>query len=178
LASEACEETTGCLRGDERQDVATSPPLGGASEYFHGRSSDSAGSYLLAGLPRPYGPVSSWAFVPAYRCGAVPDFHRIPFSSSSRRNLGIGTLYLEATSAHKPTPCGYVASRCCYVAGAAAQILDLQVVDSKWWPETGSNRRRRPFQGRALPLSYLALAWKRASRDSQEQARSATNMNL
>jgi hypothetical protein len=29
----------------------------------------------------------------------------------------------------------------------------------KWWPETGSNRRRRPFQGRALPLSYLALAW-------------------
>jgi hypothetical protein len=27
-----------------------------------------------------------------------------------------------------------------------------------WWPETGSNRRRRPFQGRALPLSYLALA--------------------
>ena len=25
-----------------------------------------------------------------------------------------------------------------------------------WWPETGSNRRRRPFQGRALPLSYLA----------------------
>jgi hypothetical protein len=31
-------------------------------------------------------PVSSWAFVPAYRCGAVPDFHRIPFSFSSRRN--------------------------------------------------------------------------------------------
>ncbi len=29
----------------------------------------------------------------------------------------------------------------------------------KWWPETGSNRRRRPFQGRALPLSYLALGW-------------------
>src|ERR1700728_2067719 len=29
---------------------------------------------------------------------------------------------------------------------------------NKWWPETGSNRRRRPFQGRALPLSYLALA--------------------
>ena len=30
----------------------------------------------------------------------------------------------------------------------------------KWWPGTGSNRRRRPFQGRALPLSYLALAYK------------------
>ena len=26
----------------------------------------------------------------------------------------------------------------------------------EWWPGTGSNRRRRPFQGRALPLSYLA----------------------
>ncbi len=26
----------------------------------------------------------------------------------------------------------------------------------RWWPETGLNRRRRPFQGRALPLSYLA----------------------
>ena len=25
-----------------------------------------------------------------------------------------------------------------------------------WWPGTGLNRRRRPFQGRALPLSYLA----------------------
>jgi hypothetical protein len=32
-----------------------------------------------------------------------------------------------------------------------------QIIDFRWWPETGSNRRRRPFQGRALPLSYLAL---------------------
>ena len=82
--------------------VATSPPLGGASEYFHGRSSDSAGSNLLARLPRPFDPVSSWAFVPAYRCGAVPDSHRIPFSSSSRRNLGIKPLYLGATLATSP----------------------------------------------------------------------------
>jgi hypothetical protein len=36
----------------------------------------------------------------------------------------------------------------------------------EWWPETGLNRRRRPFQGRALPLSYLALAM-RLIRDSQ-----------
>jgi hypothetical protein len=34
---------------------------------------------------------------------------------------------------------------------------EVKFIDSKWWPETGSNRRRRPFQGRALPLSYLAL---------------------
>ncbi len=26
-----------------------------------------------------------------------------------------------------------------------------------WWPERDLNPRRRPFQGRALPLSYLAL---------------------
>src|SRR5258707_1360528 len=37
-----------------------------------------------------------------------------------------------------------------------------------WWPETGSNRRRRPFQGRALPLSYLALAWTPVIGDRQE----------
>jgi hypothetical protein len=36
-----------------------------------------------------------------------------------------------------------------------------------WWPETGSNRRRRPFQGRALPLSYLALAWRTPVSGSQ-----------
>lgn len=29
------------------------------------------------------GPVSSSAFVPAYRCGAVPESHRIPFSPSA-----------------------------------------------------------------------------------------------
>jgi hypothetical protein len=39
-----------------------------------------------------------------------------------------------------------------------------------WWPETGSNRRRRPFQGRALPLSYLALAFFQAAlRDRQDR---------
>src|SRR5208337_4469870 len=33
----------------------------------------------------------------------------------------------------------------------------MRCADSKWWwPGTGLNRRRRPFQGRALPLSYLA----------------------
>jgi hypothetical protein len=30
------------------------------------------------------------------------------------------------------------------------------VIRILWWPGTGLNRRRRPFQGRALPLSYLA----------------------
>ena len=48
---------------------------------FHGRSSDSAGSFLLARLPR-LAPSVMLAFVPAYRCGAVPEFHRIPFSPS------------------------------------------------------------------------------------------------
>ncbi len=30
-------------------------------------------------------------------------------------------------------------------------------VRKEWWPERDLNPRRRPFQGRALPLSYLAL---------------------
>ena len=34
--------------------------------------------------------------------------------------------------------------------------LKLQDCVRGWWPGTGLNRRRRPFQGRALPLSYLA----------------------
>ena len=41
---------------------------------------------------------------------------------------------------------------------ADASAASTLGIDKKWWPETGSNRRRRPFQGRALPLSYLALA--------------------
>src|SRR6185369_12971116 len=40
-----------------------------------------------------------------------------------------------------------------------------------WWPETGSNRRRRPFQGRALPLSYLALALKQNASFGDRQER-------
>jgi hypothetical protein len=40
-------------------------------------------------------------------------------------------------------------------AGLSAR-LNRESVLKEWWPETGLNRRRRPFQGRALPLSYLA----------------------
>ena len=41
----------------------------------------------------------------------------------------------------------------------SAPLFRGGLVVKKWWPGTGSNRRRRPFQGRALPLSYLALAF-------------------
>src|ERR1700761_5902233 len=44
-------------------------------------------------------------------------------------------------------------------AWGLAALCSLQIADFKisaWWPGTGLNRRRRPFQGRALPLSYLA----------------------
>jgi hypothetical protein len=34
-----------------------------------------------------------------------------------------------------------------------------KAIDELWWPETGSNRRRRPFQGRlAMELSGLESA--------------------
>jgi hypothetical protein len=41
--------------GRKRENAATSPPLGGASECFHGRSSDSAGSTLLTLTSQSYG---------------------------------------------------------------------------------------------------------------------------
>jgi len=37
-------------------------------------------------------PVSSKAFVPAYRCGAVPDSHRIPYSLSVERPRNSSTI--------------------------------------------------------------------------------------
>src|SRR5580700_1884477 len=45
-------ENSGCTpRTGDKQATVTSLPLGSASEYIRGRSSDSAGSNLLAGLP-------------------------------------------------------------------------------------------------------------------------------
>ena len=50
-----------------------------------GRSSDSQAwplnkmASLLTHLPGSEKTSGVWVFVPAYRCGAVPDLHRIPF---------------------------------------------------------------------------------------------------
>jgi hypothetical protein len=71
------------------QAPATSPPLGGVSECFHGRSSDLQAQPYLPDFPG-VNPVSSSAFVPAYRCGAVPEFHRIPFSLSTMERPRMG----------------------------------------------------------------------------------------
>jgi hypothetical protein len=38
------------------------------------------------------------AFVPAYRCGAVPEFHRIPFSPSVTGETVEALLYLDPCS--------------------------------------------------------------------------------
>jgi hypothetical protein len=35
-------------------------------------------------------------------------------------------------------------------------FIPRKAIDSKWWPETGSNRRRRPFQG-LLPMDLSGL---------------------
>src|SRR5580692_5763672 len=81
-----CEETAAtCERAP-----ATSPPLGGVSECFRGRSSDSQVQPYLPDFPGASHPVSSSAFVPAYRCGAVPEFHRIPFSLSTTERPRMG----------------------------------------------------------------------------------------
>ena len=57
-----------------------------------------SGSSLLAGLPNLRDPVSCLAFVPDYRCGAVPDSHRIPFCTHSSwlRDRGIDSLYTHS----------------------------------------------------------------------------------
>ncbi len=47
---------------------------------FRGRSSDLQDQTYSPDFPNPFGFSVLLAFVPAYRCGAVPDFHRIPFS--------------------------------------------------------------------------------------------------
>src|SRR5580698_810576 len=49
-------------------------------------------------------PVSLVAFVPAYRCGAAPDLHRIPFSSSAcaEEPRNVCPLYLEGEGAATP----------------------------------------------------------------------------
>jgi hypothetical protein len=55
-----------------------------------------------------FDPVSSSAFVPAYRCGAVPDSHRIPFCTLSAwpRDRGIDSLYMGLRERHTRY-CGY-----------------------------------------------------------------------
>jgi hypothetical protein len=48
-----------------------------------------AGSAYSSDFPGKSPSVVS-TFAPAYRCGAAPDFHRIPFSLSIRRDRGMG----------------------------------------------------------------------------------------
>ncbi len=54
-----------------------------------------AGS-LLARLPSFHKASANWAFVPAYRCGAVPDSHRIPIFAlcQSTKNHKVDPPYL------------------------------------------------------------------------------------
>lgn len=65
------------------------------------------GSNLLAGLPKPLAQCRL-AFVPAYRCGAVPDFHRIPSSLPMTRDQGTDPLYLGFYEIAIPTNCEYL----------------------------------------------------------------------
>jgi hypothetical protein len=63
----------------------TLPPLGSMCISF--MPGMGVASWQVFGLAGSYAPASQFmaepvlveAFVPAYRCGAVPDFHRIPF---------------------------------------------------------------------------------------------------
>lgn len=49
----------------------------------------------VASQARP-GPVRMTAVVPTYRCGAVPDFHRVPSYDASRLADGANQLHQPA----------------------------------------------------------------------------------
>src|ERR1700685_4075560 len=73
-----------------------------------GRSSDSqvrAWPSYRPSLPSLLRPVLITAFVPAYRCGAVPDFHRVPFSlqflkTNSKMNIRQACFESQHESGH------------------------------------------------------------------------------
>jgi hypothetical protein len=84
LTSEEREEQQDSKDG--AQTTVTSPPLGGVSECSSWQVFGLAGC-LLAPASRPMAePVLVGVFVPAYRCGAVPASHRIPFSADLSRS--------------------------------------------------------------------------------------------
>lgn len=65
------------------------------------------GSYLLARLPKRHALSVVVAFVPAYRCGAVPESHRIPSSFSGKgETIGMTLPYLGGSSGRNTTYCG------------------------------------------------------------------------
>ena len=85
---------------------ATSPPLGGSSECFHGRSSDSTGSDLLAGLPRS----STQCHLGVRTCLPLRGSSGLPpdslFIFEHLREEPWNTLTIAETNPHAPTYCG------------------------------------------------------------------------
>ena len=77
-----------------------------ANWRLRGRSSDLQAAYLLQ-LPGFHKASANRAFVPAYRCGAVPDFHRIPIFALCRgtKNHKVGPPYLGPDRYARPI-CG------------------------------------------------------------------------
>ena len=79
----------------ERHTIHRQPPLGGSHDFHAGYGAAAGRSSDLQALPVktdrsfywPIFPVLEktsgiWVFDPAYRCGAVPDLHRVPFRRS------------------------------------------------------------------------------------------------
>jgi hypothetical protein len=84
-----CEETVGSREDEQNKPLPPRLP------------SEASANVSVAGFrthrfkptcrtSQAFSPVSSLAFVPVYRCGAVPELHRIPFSSSvAGRTIGM-----------------------------------------------------------------------------------------
>jgi hypothetical protein len=81
------------------QATDTSPPLGGASKFIHGRSSDCAGSTLLAGLPGACGSSVILGF-----CTCLPLRGSSGFSPDS-----LFTLCVKLRAPRTKTTVSYVA---------------------------------------------------------------------
>ena len=74
-----------------RSFIVASPSKAADANELAGRSSDFAGTGASPSsrrFPSRAGLSALTAFVPAYRCGAVPEFHRVPFSGPYSRTTG------------------------------------------------------------------------------------------
>lgn len=72
-------------------------PAGNGQVFGLAGTASPKGVHLLAVASRTRsGPVRMTAVVPAHRCGAVPDFHRVPSYDASRLADGANQLHGSA----------------------------------------------------------------------------------
>lgn len=133
-----------------------------------GRSSDSRARLgvrsrtrhlvAVASQARTSGPVRMTAVVPAHRCGAVPDSHRVPSYDASRLADGANQLH--------PPPYGLVAPE-----GSATSVIRTRGRDVEpGMPQGGKRRTCASRPSPATPRGTLDPTARRAPRPASNQA--------